>query len=194
MRKVTFKKEYVDKNIDSLPVRYMEVFPEVFELEIDGSVTSRGTKTKGNTTVGRVKATGSMIFGMVGFSMFVTSFGLSLDGQQFASQMEAFWHYLLKCAEDVAIILWQTSKGLLKARKIISSEITEPYVGRNKVLLEFLNWKLENGKISLEDYNKVIKEINEVKIDNIASDDQSITLTEEQYKAMIANKEIQEEK
>lgn len=152
------KPDFIKKNLDSLKVKYLEVDPTIFDLEIDGAAPVHGTKTKGNVTVGKVRASGNVIIGMVGFSMFLTSIGLEFNQEQFADQMEAFWHYCLKCATDVGIILWQTLRGMLKTRKIISSELTQPYVGRNKVLKAYYKWQLENNYITQQEYDNIIND------------------------------------
>ena len=157
---------FIEKNLDSLKVKYYEVDATIFDLEIDGAMPVHGTKTKGNVTAGKVKASANVILGMVGFSMFLTAIGLELNAEQFEDQMVAFWHYLLKCATDVGIILWQTLRGMLKTRKIISSELTQPYVGRNKVLKAYYKWQLENNIITSDEYYNIInkKETIEVEI------------------------------
>lgn len=157
--------EYIDKNINSINVNYQVVDPIVFSLEIDGSVKITGVKTKGNITVGKVKASTSVAIGMVGFSMFLTSFGLELNQEEFANQMVRFWHYLLKCVTDVGIVLWQTYRGMLNSRKIISSEYTQPYVGRNKVLIDYYNWKLEKNYISKEKHDEIVNYQDEVEVE-----------------------------
>ena len=43
--------------------------------------------------------------------------------------MVAFWHYFLKACEDLFIILWQAFQGMLRTRKIVSQQYTEPYAG-----------------------------------------------------------------
>lgn len=156
--------EFIKKNIDALQVKYMEVYPEVFKLEIDGTTVTRGVKTRGNVALGKAKATSSMILGMLGFSAFAASFGLVIDKEEFVSNTEAFLHYLLKCAEDVAIIIWQSLRGALKTKKIISCELTQPYVGRNKVLTDFLVWRVENGKMTNEEYLAEMEALNNIQI------------------------------
>lgn len=170
------KPDFVEKNLDSLKVKYLEVDPTVFDLEIDGAIPVHGTKTKGNVAIGKVKASSNVVFGMVGFSMFITAIGLELNAEQFADQMEAFWHYLLKCATDIFIILWQTLRGMLKVRKIISSELTQPYVGRNKVLKDYYTWQKENNLISEEQYYNIIE-----------GKEEYIEVTEEQLKEIKSN-------
>lgn len=136
--------EWVDKNIHSLSARYYPVDPILFDMDIDGKVSDkRGAKVQGN--VGRAKAmnTGNVILGMVGFSMLTASIILSADGQQFADQMEAFWYYLLTCCEDIGVVAWQSFRGMMSDKKIISSEYIEPYANRVRVLNEYLNWCAE---------------------------------------------------
>ena len=151
------KDDFIKKNLDSLKVNYYYVDPTVFELEIDGSVAIRGVKTKGNVNAGKIKASSNVVLGMVGFSMFLTAIGLELNQEQFANQMVAFWHYCLKCVTDVGIVLWQTYRGMLNSRKIISQEYTMPYVGRNKVLKEYYRWQFDTNVIDKSKYESIVK-------------------------------------
>ena len=136
--------EYIDKNIDSIIVKYNKIDPIIFELEIDGSGKYRGVKTKGDIRVGRARLTSGVVIGMVGFSMVITSIVLAPDQQQFENQMVRFWHYVLSCCTDTGIILWQTFRGMLNTRKLVSQELTEPLVGRNYVLTSYYQWVVDN--------------------------------------------------
>ena len=136
--------EYINKNIDSITIRYNRVDPIIFELEIDGSSRYHGVKVKGNVSVGRARLTSSVILGMILFSMLFTSIGLAPDQQEFENQMVAFWHYVLVCCEDVGIILFQTFRGMVSARKLVSQEMTEPLVGRNYILDKYYAWVVDN--------------------------------------------------
>lgn len=136
--------EYIDKNIDSIIVRYNKIDPIMFELEIDGSGTYRGVKVKGNVNFGRARLTSGVILGMVCFSMVLASIVLAPDQQEFESQMVRFWHYVLNCATDTGIIVWQTLRGMINARKLVSQELTEPLVGRNYVLDCYYQWVIDN--------------------------------------------------
>ena len=170
------KEEFIKKNLDSLKVKYIEVDPTIFELEIDGSKPVYGTKTKGSATMGKVKASSSVAVGMLGFAMFTTSLVFEFSGQEFASNMEAFFHYLLKCVEDTAVVLWQLFRGMMKTRKIISSEYTQPYAGRVKVYSEYQKWRLEQKKIDLDTYKKIMR-FND-------PNEEIIEISEEQLKAI----------
>ena len=159
------KDEFIDKNLESLKVHYFLVDATVFELEIDGSAIIHGVKTRGNINLGKVKASTNVILGMVGFSMFLTAIGLELNQEQFANQMVRFWHYLLKCVTDVGIVLWQTYRGMLNTRKIISQELTQPYVGRNKVLKEYYKWQFDTNKIDEKKYKSITKYQEEIEVE-----------------------------
>lgn len=156
--------EYIKKNLNSLEVKYQEVDSAVFNLEIDGSIAIKGVKTKGNVGIGKVKSSSSVAAGMIGVSMFITAIALELNQEQFADQMVRFWHYLMKCVTDVGIVLWQTYRGMLSSRKIISSEFTQPYVGRNKVLIAYYDWQLETGVITKETHNEIVNYKGEIEV------------------------------
>lgn len=164
--------EYIEKNLDSLNVRYQVVDATVFELEIDGSTISTGVKTRGNVTMGKVRASSNVILGMVLISMFITAITLELNKEEFANQMTRFWHYVLKCATDVGIVLWQTYRGMLNSRNIISKELTQPYTGRNKVLKNYYKWQFETEKISQDQYNALIN----------LPEEEELEMTESEYK------------
>ena len=48
---------------------------------------------------------------------------------------------------------------------IISSELTQPYDGRNTVLLDFLKYKRDKGDITQEEYKNIIEELNSIVIE-----------------------------
>ena len=136
--------EYIDKNIDSIVVKYNVVDPILFELEIDGSRSKRGVKTKGDVNIGRARLTSGVILGMVMVSMIITSIVLAPDQDEFANQMVRFGHYVASCCADTGIIVWQTFRGMINARKLVSQELTEPYAGRNRVLTSYYQWVVDN--------------------------------------------------
>ena len=136
--------EYIDKNIDSIIVKYNMVDPIVFELEIDGSRSYRGVKTKGDINIGRARLTSGVVLGMIMISMIITSIVLAPDQQQFENQMVRFGHYVASCCSDTGIILWQAFRGMINARKLVSQELTEPFAGRNNVLDNYFQWVIDN--------------------------------------------------
>ena len=163
--------EYIQKNVDNLVVRYSEVDPAVFELEINGAQRTTGVKTTGSITLGRVKESSTIIWSMLLLSMLTTSFGLEASKEEFANNMVAFWHYCLKAVEDTGVVLWQFFNGTLRARKIVSTQLTLPYAGRNSVLKEYINWREETKAKE----SAVFKELN---------NDDYIEVDEEQAKAL----------
>ena len=150
--------DYIEKNLDSINVKYYEVDPSIFELEIDGSAKTSGVKTRGSVSQGRIKASSSVIIGMILITSFFTAFGLEADSQQFESQMVAFWHYCLKAIQDVGVVLWQFTRGMFESRKIVSQQLTEPYLGRNKVLESYLEWRLSTNQPDSLSYKELHKE------------------------------------
>ena len=139
--------EYIEKNIDSIIVRYNMVDPIVFELEIDGSRSYRGVKTKGDINFGRARLTSGVVLGMIMISMIITSIVLAPDQQQFENQMVRFGHYVASCATDTGIILWQAFRGMINARKLVSQELTEPFAGRNRVLDCYFQWVIDTDYV-----------------------------------------------
>lgn len=157
--------EYIKKNIDSIKVKFKEVDPAAFELEINGEQKVKGVKVTGNLNVGRAKESTTIVLTMLLFSMITTSFGLTANKEQFENQMIAFWHYFLKAAEDVGVVIWQFIKGSLRTRKIVSAQLTRPYAARNQILKEYINWKEENKKASSPSFDKIHEEDDVVEIE-----------------------------
>lgn len=147
--------EFIEKNIDSLKVNFREIDPAAFELEINGAQKVKGIKVTGNVNYGRLKESSTIIMSMLLFSMLTTSFGLTASKEVFESQMVAFWHYCLKAVEDIGVVLWQYINGTIRTRKIVSSQLTIPYAGRNKVLKEYTNWHFTNSKYKSPSYEKL---------------------------------------
>lgn len=136
---------YINKNINSLNVRYTEVDPAVFELEINGATKSNKVVVSGNINVGRAKETATVLLSMVLISMLTTSFTLGADKQEFENNMVAFWHYCLKAMEDLGVVCWQFFNGIMRTRKVVSDNLTRPYANRNYVLQEYVNWRHETN-------------------------------------------------
>lgn len=136
---------FIDRNIDSLSVRYRDVDPAIFELEIDGSQKIHQSKVRGSVNLGRSKVTATTMLSVVLISMVVTGFSLSADKQEFENNMVEAAHWILKAAEDIGIITWQLFRGIISTRSIVSNELTSPYVNRNNILKKYYKWRLEQG-------------------------------------------------
>ena len=172
--------EYIDKNIESIVVRYKEVDPAVFELEINGAQKVEGVVTTGNLVVGRTKESSTIILSMLALSMLTTSFVLSISGEEFENNMIAFWHYCLKAAEDTGIVLWQFFNGSLRTRKIVSTQLTKPYAGRNVVLQAYLNWRFETNATNSHAYETLKEEFDKEVVEVEVEDDEYQKLIENQ--------------
>lgn len=163
--------DYINKNLDNIVVKCNEVDPAVFELEINGDQKNNGLKVTGNITVGRIKESSTIILSMLLLSMLTTSFGLTASKEEFENNMIAFWHYCLKAVEDVGVVLWQFFNGTLRARRIVSSQLTKPYAGRNAVLQDYVNWRKETNAQE----SPVFKELKE----------EVLEISEDQYKNLV---------
>ena len=154
--------EYIEKNIDNIIVKFHEVDPAIFELEINGAQKTNGVKVTGSIPVGRVKESSTVIWSMLAISMLTTSFGLTASKEEFENNMVAFWRYCLKAVEDTGIVLWQFFNGTLRARSIVSSQLTKPYASRNAVLQDYVNWRAKNKAENSEAYKELNAEVIEV--------------------------------
>lgn len=178
--------DYIQKNIDNIMVRYQEIDPAIFELEINGARKSNGIKVTGNITVGRTRESSSIILSMLCLSMLTTSFGLTASSEEFENNMIAFWHYFLKAIEDTAVVLWQFFNGTLRTRRIVSTQLTLPYAGRNYVLQEYINWRAQTNAQESPAF-KEIKEINKLDEQEESENEgetQILEISEEQAKKL----------
>lgn len=157
--------EYIQKNIDNLVVNYHEIDPAIFELEINAGQKVSNMKVTGSLTVGRIKESSSIVFAMLAVSMLTTSFGLTASKEEFENNMIAFWHYVLKAAEDIGIVLWQFINGTLRARSIVSGQLTKPYGNRNKVLKEYINWRKSTGATNSYAYEETHKDDQAIEVE-----------------------------
>lgn len=152
--------EYIEKNFNSIVVKYTYVDPIIFDLEIDCKGTYKGFKVKGSVGAGKAKRTMSTIASMLMISMFTASLMINPNTEEFIGQLNSFWYWLITCCSDVGIIVWKVLQGFASSRKIISEEITTPLAKRNEILTEYIDWcvenKIETSKASLI-YNKIIE-------------------------------------
>lgn len=152
--------KWMERNINSVFVRYRSVDPIVFSLDIECKTESRGAKVQGNVAAAKVRNSASVVFGMLAISMFLASFALSASKEQFMDQMQAFWYYALKLLEDVGVVLWQVFRGMLDDRKLVNSELIAPYAGRIKVLEAYVSWCAEN-KVEKSPAFEIMKALDE---------------------------------
>lgn len=168
--------EYIERNIESLDVKYVEVDPALFELEIDGSTKTQNNQVVGSIAKGRAKASINIVMVSVAISCFLAAVALGVDKQEFANAAVRFWHYCLKVVADIGVVAWQLFNGTMKTRKIVSTQLTTPFVNRNKVLIGYYGWRQVNGKEVPQCYLNIFKEKDETP---------TIELTEEELKKLI---------
>ena len=168
--------EYIKKNFDALNVRYMEVDPAIFELEINGSQKTTGIKTRGSVTEGKAKASVNVALTMLLISAFTTALAFELSGSELVEEVGTFMGYLIKCVIDVATIIWQFLRGMFSVRTLVSKEVTEPYNGRNKVLQCYIDWRINEKLPDTSVYKELHKE-------------EFVEMTEEEYAKLHENEE-----
>lgn len=175
------KPDYIDSNIDSLDVKYTEIDPALFELEIDGSTKGQNNQVVGSIAKGRAKASANIVMVSVTISCFLAAIALGVDEQEFANAAVKFWHYCLKVVADIGVVVWQLFNGTMKTRRIVSTQLTTPFVNRNKVLMGYYKWRQANGKDVPQCYLNIFKEKEETP---------TIELTEEELKKLLKKEPI----
>lgn len=135
--------DYIQKNINSINVRSVEVDPSIFELEIDGSQKVKRNRVRGSIATGRVRASSTIVLSTLTITSFLTALGLEFDREEFETMTAKALHYILKIATDVGVIVWQLSHGLIKTRSIVSAQLTTPFANRNAVLVGYYQWRLD---------------------------------------------------
>ena len=133
--------EYINRNLDSIGVRYPRVKPSSFNVEIDGKIRETEFVTEGNVGLGKFKASTGVALSMIVVSMALSFMSYSLNQEQFVDQMQAFWNFFINFVADVGLIIWRVFGGTRKAPKIVSEQLTQPYANRNTVLKEYIEWK-----------------------------------------------------
>lgn len=164
--------EYIDNNISTLDVRFKDVDPSVFEMEIDGSQKVEVAKVNGSIGKGRAVASFNIIWGIMLVSMLTTAIVLEADKEVFESEVVQAMHYCQKALSDIGIVIWQFLHGILKTKGIVSRELTNPYAERVKVLKEYYAWRKSEEKWVPTAYIELTKE----------EDIEEVVMTEEEYK------------
>jgi len=150
--------DYIQNNIDTLNVRYRDIDPEVFDLEINGTEKVNRGKVTGSIGKGRLIASTSTLAGVIGISMFFNSWSMEPNKEEFENQMVQAWYYTLKAMEDIGVIAWQFLRGILSTHNIVSQQLTMPLEERNKILKLYYDWRKKNGKSVPKCYLESFKE------------------------------------
>ena len=87
---------------------------------------------------------------------------------------------------------------MMKTRKIISSEYTQPYAGRVQVYSSYQKWRLDQGKITYEEYVRIMRiktakqveeELQKNKEEKKDDGTVEIEMTEQEYKEKFGEQE-----
>lgn len=156
--------EYIEKNIDTLEVRYVDVDPAVFDLEINGSQKIIQNKITGSLNKGRAIASITTLAGVIIAPIIINSFALDPNRQEFEDGVIAGVNYALKMASDIGILIWQFLRGILSTHKIVSQQLTIPLEERVKILKKYYKWRKDTGKSVPQCYEDLFKEVKYVEL------------------------------
>ena len=151
--------DYINKNFNSIHVAYKDVDPSIFELEIDAKVKTNSIQVKGSLARGRIKSTSSVILTSVGIAAFTTALVLEPNKEEFESQAIAAMNYCIKALADAGTVIWQLFHGMISAKDIVSSQLTQSYAGRNRVLKGYYAWRMEKGEWTPQAYKDTLEEV-----------------------------------
>ena len=156
--------EFIEKNINNINVRYSEVDPTVFDLEVDAKAKNETVKVKGSVAKGRITSTSSVILTSVGIASFTTALVLEPNKQEFVDQTTAAINYAIHALADAGTVIWQLFHGMLNAKDIVSSQLTQSYAGRNRVLKAYYAWRMDKGEWVPTAYKDMLEEVKYIEV------------------------------
>lgn len=191
--------EYINANLDSLVVKYRDISASLFELEINGTQRIKQNQITGSIGKGRVIGSITTAALVLGITMFFNSWSADPNGQEFADGVQAAVSYVIKMFTDIGIVLWQFIRGIVAASRIVSSQLTHPFVQRVEILKKYYQWRIDNGKDAPQCYYDIFKQelvvtnYPPVKDDSEPSkasskEEKEIVMTEEEYNKYLNNK------
>ena len=156
--------KFIELNIDNLEVKYVDIDPAVFDLEINGSQKIEQNKITGSLNKGRAIASLTTLASVIAGPIIINSFKLDPNQQEFEDGVVAGVNYALKMASDIGILFWQFLRGILSTHKIVSQQLTIPLEERVKILKKYyLNRKANNKKVP-QCYEDLFKEVKYVEV------------------------------
>lgn len=170
--------DYINKNLESLKVNYREVDAAVFELEINGSQKFEQGKVTGSIGKGRATASLSMALGVTLIGMFIRSFSVDPNKQEFIDGSVAAINTVIRMLEDIGIVVWQFFRGVLSATGIVSKQLTLPYTVRIEILKQYYKWRQDNGEWIPKCYTDIFSEKNYVET---KEEYEEVEMTPEEY-------------
>lgn len=152
--------EYIKSNIDALDIKYKDVDPAVFELEINGSQKVVENKVTGSVNHGRIVLSLTTMLGIIAVPIINNAWQLDPNKEEFEDGVVAGVNYAIKMATDIGIIIWQFTRGMFSTSKIVSTEITTPLSLRVKILKKYYAWRTKKGLWTPQCYLDLLKEEN----------------------------------
>jgi len=180
--------EYIDANIENLKVRYRDIDHTIFELEIGGKQKTTQKNVTGSIAKGRAISTGTGALSIIGVTMFIGSFSVAPNQQEFTEGAVAAANTVVKMCSDIFVIIWQFFRGILSATKIVSQQLTGPYVERVEILKNYYQWREQKGEPVPQFYLDLYK-MDNIQIEN-KEDEKVLEVSQEEYNKIIKKGEI----
>lgn len=176
--------EYINNNIENLRVRYRDIDHTIFELEIGAKQRVQQRNVTGSIAKGRAISTGTGALSIIGVTMFIGSFSVAPDSQEFVEGTVAAVNTVVKMCSDIAVIIWQFFRGILSATKIVSQQLTSPYVERTEILKKYYRWRQDNNEPVPQFYLDLYK-MDNVQVEDKEEKEEVLELTQEEYNTIL---------
>ena len=150
------KDENLDKNIDTIRIKYQHVEASAFDLDISGNVRINSYKVKSRQASSTLKAICSALVFMIPAGMVASSLAPGINQGNMVSS-------IMNCVMDVGFCLWQLIRGIMFCNTLLNSEYILPYSNRNRILKMYINWNKDNEKSpskKILDYIEASNQIN----------------------------------
>ena len=151
--------EYINNNLDTLDVKYREIDPSIFALEINGTQKIEYNKVTGSVNKGRAIMSLTTLAGVVVFPIIMNSISLAPNGEELEEGIVTAVNYAIKIASDIGIVVWQFSRGVMSTPKIVSRELTSPLSERVKILKRYYAWRKDKGLYVPQCYLDLIQQV-----------------------------------
>ncbi len=179
--------EYIAANMDSLVVKYRDVNAALFELEINGAQVVRQNQITGSIGRGRLIGSITTIAMVTGITMFFNSWSADPNKQEFVDGAVAALNYVIRIFTDIGIVMWQFFRGIMASTRIVSSQMTVPYVQRVEILKKYYQWRITQGKTVPDCYYQLYGQELVVSRPN-KTEEEEVEMTPEEYEKYIENK------
>ena len=151
--------EYINANLDTLDVKYREIDPSIFALEINGTQKIEYNRVTGSVNKGRALMSLTTLAGVIAFPIVMNSISLAPSKDELQDGVVTAVNYCIKIAGDIGIIVWQFLRGMMATPKIVSRELTSPLSERVKVLKRYYAWRKGKGLYVPQCYLDLIQQV-----------------------------------